>query len=331
MVDKRKMFLSREALQRTRGACAPAAEEFLQKERLLPNVLGLGAGVKWKGGEPTGEEALVILVSKKVPQEHLTTGERIPPMLFGVQTDVLQIGFPEIQRVAVAYPGLRERIRPAVGGVSIGHPQVTAGTLGVPVSDRSCVPHRFYVLSNNHILAASNQARTGDPILQPAPVDGGRIPRDTLAHLSRFVPVEIEPPIDRDNHRNLVDAALAEADPLDLSPEIAQIGFLTGFLNAHEVNVGMEVRKTGRTTGYTTGRVTVVGATVDVGYGGGTIARFTDQIVTTPMSEGGDSGSVIVTFDNLAVGLLFAGTPFASIANQMEHVQRLLGIEVAPR
>src|SRR5690606_37522923 len=112
--------------------------------------------------------------------------------------------------------------------------------------------------------------------------------------------------------------------------EIAQIGFLAGSLTAREVNVGMLVRKTGRTTGYSTGRITVVNATVDVSYGRGAVGRFTDQIVTTAMSQGGDSGSVLTTFDNLAVGLLFAGSPFASIANQMEHVQRLLGVEAAP-
>lgn len=330
MADERRMFLSWEALSRARRACTAASEEFLQREYRLPNVLGLGVGVKWQGGEPTGEEALVVLVNKKVPKEHLTAPELIPPELNGIQTDVLQIGFPEIQAVSLSPPDLRARVRPAMGGVSVGHPNVTAGTLGVPVSDRSSVPYRFYILSNNHILADSNRAQVGDPILQPAVLDGGREPRDILARLVRFIPVQLEPPIYREHHRNLVDAALAETSPADISPEIAQIGFLAGSLTAREVNVGMLVRKTGRTTGYTTGRITVVNATVDVSYGRGAVGRFTDQIVTTAMSQGGDSGSVLTTFDNLAVGLLFAGSPFASIANQMEHVQRLLGVEVAP-
>ncbi len=48
-----------------------------------------------------------------------------------------------------------------------------------------------------------------------------------------------------------------------------------------------------------------INATVDVGYGGGKVARFTDQIITTPMSAGGDSGSLILSAeDNQAVGLL---------------------------
>ena len=327
----RKMFLSAEALARTRRVCSAAAEDFLRKKRLLANVQGLGVGVKWKDGQPTGEEALVVLVSKKVPRAHLAGHELIPPKLGDIQTDVLQIGFPEIQAVSFAYPDLRSRVRPAVGGVSLGHPNITAGTLGIPVSDRTSVPHRFYVLSNNHVLADSNRAHLGDRILQPARLDGGREPEDTLAQLAQFIPVQIEPPIERDEHRNLVDAALAETHPADISPEIAQIGLVSGFLFAHEVNVGMLVRKTGRTTGYTIGRVTVVNATVDVGYGPGLIARVQDQIVTTAMSAGGDSGSLVVTFDNLAVGLLFAGSPYATIVNQIEHVQNLLGIEIAPR
>lgn len=50
-------------------------------------------------------------------------------------------------------------------------------------------------------------------------------------------------------------------------------------------------------------------AAVNVTYGGGRTARFEDQIITGPMSEGGDSGSLLVDADELkAVGLLFAGS-----------------------
>ena len=149
--------------------CSAAAEDFLRKKRLLANVQGLGVGVKWKDGQPTGEEALVVLVSKKVPRAHLAGHELIPPKLGDIQTDVLQIGFPEIQAVSFAYPDLRSRVRPAVGGVSLGHPNITAGTSkGFPSLTERSVPHRFYVLSNNHVLAESNRAHLGDRILQPA-------------------------------------------------------------------------------------------------------------------------------------------------------------------
>jgi hypothetical protein len=89
------------------------------------------------------------------------------------------------------------------------------------------------------------------------------------------------------------------------------------------------VQKTGRTTHYTVGRITAISATVDVGYGGGRVARFRDQIVTTNMSAGGDSGSLVTTQDNVAVGLLFAGSSIATIVNQIENVRSLLRVEVA--
>jgi hypothetical protein len=75
--------------------------------------------------------------------------------------------------------------------------------------------------------------------------------------------------------------------------------------------------------------VIAVNATIDVGFGGGKVARFLDQIVTTNMSAGGDSGSLISTLDEVAVGLLFAGSSVATIANQIENVRALLRVEVA--
>ncbi len=59
------------------------------------------------------------------------------------------------------------------------------------------------------------------------------------------------------------------------------------------------------------------------------MARFIDQIVTTNISAGGDSGSLVSTLDNVAVGLLFAGSAVATILNQIENVRSLLRVEVA--
>lgn len=66
-----------------------------------------------------------------------------------------------------------------------------------------------------------------------------------------------------------------------------------------------------------------------MGYGGGKVARFKDQIVTTDISAGGDSGSLVTTLDNVAVGLLFGGSSIATIINQIENVRSLLKVEVA--
>jgi hypothetical protein len=66
-----------------------------------------------------------------------------------------------------------------------------------------------------------------------------------------------------------------------------------------------------------------------VGYGGGRTARFRDQFVTTGISAGGDSGSLVTTLDNVAVGLLFAGSSISTIINPIENVRSLLRVEVA--
>ena len=76
--------------------------------------------------------------------------------------------------------------------------------------------------------------------------------------------------------------------------------------------VNMKMKKYGRTTEETKGRVSAINATVNVGYDSGT-ARFVGQIVISggSFSAGGDSGSLIVVQKGQnarrPVGLLYAG------------------------
>jgi len=130
-------------------------------------------------------------------------------------------------------------------------------------------------------------------------------------------------------HNNLVDCAVAEGQFHDLDREIYWSSWVRGWRLKKNVTVGAIVKKTGRTTNFTTGRITAINATIDVNYGGGRVGRLKDQIVTTNMSAGGDSGSLVLTLDNIAVGLLFAGSPVAMIANQIENVRALLRVEIA--
>jgi hypothetical protein len=239
-----------------------------------------------------------------------------------------------------------------LGGVSIGHYLVTAGTLGSVVQDASSGER--LILSNNHVLANNNQAQIGDAILQPGRADGGQLNADTIGTLLRFEPIrfnETQATCDLalafaqlgnmaarvmgSKHRvkafysdpeasNLVDAALARpADDREVVDEILELGPVNGALPAE---LGMNVRKSGRTTGLTSGRIVILNVTVDVDYGNGS-ARFEDQIVSTPMSQPGDSGSLLVAGEALkAVGLLFAGSDQATLYNPIAHVQSALGI-----
>jgi hypothetical protein len=346
--DDERMELSDEAAGFVHNVYSAALEELLPSDpsRKRANVVGIGVGVKWSNGVPTSDPAVLTLVSHKVPESMLAPSDIIPGNIDGVQTDVLAVGIPIAggrQQIETTPQMLAKRIRPAEGGYSVGHYKITAGTIATAVYDflpgastnppqhGIGIPAQYYILSNNHVLANSNDASIGDPILQPGPFDGGTSPADQIARLSRFVPITFNPPVPVAQHQNLVDAAVAQGEFHDLDREIYWIGYLRGWRPKARVRVGTVVKKTGRTTNFTTGRITAIDATIDVAFGGGKIARFVDQIVTTNIPAGGDSGSIVSTIDDVAVGLLFAGSPVATILNQIEHVRSLLRVEVAER
>jgi len=298
----------------------PADEARLLRTR---NVVGVGIAKKVVGGRPTDEPCIVVLVERKVPKSGLRRRDLIPEIIGTMKTDVVETG--EIR----ALQSRTGRVRPAPGGVSIGHYRITAGTLGVVVR-RAGVR---LILSNNHVLANSNSAGVGDAILQPGPYDGGTS-NDRIATLEEFVPIVfdsfwdwllslfgISRPV-----RNVVDAAVGRplADAV-VSDEILEIGTASG---TAPPAIGTRVRKSGRTSGLTEGEVTAISVTVRVSYGGLRVARFRDQVVAGPMSQGGDSGSLVVDAGNRAVGLLFAGSANTTIFNPISHVQALLRIEV---
>lgn len=228
------------------------------------------------------------------------------------------------------------RQRPAMGGYSVGHFRITAGTIATGCYDWGSfpdVPRRYYLLSNNHVLANSNLASIGDPILQPGAFDGGTMPADVIGRLARFVPIRFIPPTPP-VPLNLVDAAIAEVQFHDLNREVYWIGHVkTLYL---QPKVGDIVEKTGRTTSFTTGRVTNINATIDVNYGAGRIARFARQILAqtasgTAMGAGGDSGSLVTSLEEEGVGLLFAGSPTVTVINHLHFVQNLLKVRITEK
>ncbi len=281
----------------------------------LPNVVGVGIGFKEVKGKPTDELALLVYVEQKLPRKDLDPDAIVPDECDGTKTDVVETGPLE----ALA---LTARVRPCRPGVSLGHWRITAGTFGCLVQDR-CAPCRVYVLSNNHVLANSNAAAAGDPVLQPGRYDGGRYPADLVARLERFVAIRFGSA----DRYNLVDAALAR--PLDLRLTVGSTLGLGLPRGTAEAALGQDVVKTGRTTGTTTGRVSGIDATVAVGYGASGTAYFRNQIITTNMSQGGDSGSLLLErAGRRAVGLLFAGSSRVTIHNNIRNVLLALGVEL---
>lgn len=83
------------------GASSLAAEtervmaiKSAHEQRLLakPNVVGVGVGFRQKGGRPTRQVALVVMVRQKVPEGQLAPADRIPASIEGVPVDVQEVG-----------------------------------------------------------------------------------------------------------------------------------------------------------------------------------------------------------------------------------------------
>ena len=119
----------------------------------LPNVVGIGVGMKRVRGKPTDELAIVVFVRVKPPE--IKDADRIPGEIDGVKTDVIEVG-------EVVPHANTTRIRPAPGGVSVGNATSLAsiGTYGC-LLETTMEPNR-YILSNNHVIANSNIGSVGN-------------------------------------------------------------------------------------------------------------------------------------------------------------------------
>ncbi len=375
-----------------------AETQMRHQEELLKkfNVVGTAVGYK-DPNDDDSEPAVVVLVEQKKPLAALSADDLVPRDIEGIRTDVVEVGFLQAQQTPT------DRFRPIPAGVSIGHYKITAGTFGAVVFDKTTGEQ--LILSNNHVLANSNEAFQGDAILQPAAMDGGNQPQDVVGTLHRWsvinylegpvgppaptpgpdptpgpapnpnpeplgcdavdflvglsnllgsvtgsqkrvqvttvqqmavaeatraaqsggtveMPAPVAPPADISAQAldNTADVAVAKpADGISFTGEILNIGKIDGTKPA---TIGQAVRKHGRTTGFTTGTITLLNATVNVSYitsVGRRTGRFSGQIITTAMSQGGDSGSVVVdAIENKAVGLLFAGSPLATIMSPID-------------
>ena len=304
-------------------AALTAQQRYTDALMRVPGVVGTAVGLL-----PNGEVAVKVLVADP--------GVRgLPSLLDGVPVATQVTGM----LVAFSTPTLRAR--PAPLGFSVGHPAITAGSIGARVVDAS---GNVYVLSNNHVLANSNDATIGDAELQPGPFDGGTDPSDRIGTLFAFKPIDFS------GGNNTFDAAIALSDrdslsnatPLDDGygmPNSAIYGDANGdgTFDDEAALLGLNVKKYGRTTKLTHGQITGINATVDVCYEVFIFicvksARYVDQLIITPggFSGGGDSGSLIVTDDATSnpVALLFAGSSTQTIANRIDLVLNYFQVRV---
>lgn len=229
------------------------------------------------------------------------------------------------------------------------------GTLGALLQDQT---GNQFILSNNHVLAESDQAELGDTILQPALIDSNCDQNAGRAVGSLRYAVRLA------SSQTNVDAALALVTPgsVDPSGAILQLGPVNPAVDSEPEPAApaagsgqaisaasfspsaptMLVAKSGRTTGLTCSSIDAIDLTVLVDY-------FKDCAESQPyytkifshqigiggdaFADSGDSGALVVNAGNAEpIGLFFAGGTDdhgngLSIANPIQDVLSELGAE----
>jgi hypothetical protein len=277
-------------------------------------VVDVGIGKKRVRGQSTEATSITILVREKARRSVLPAKDILPKQIDGVPTDVISLGGTDpllsvrLRQSPTPKNERTKRWRPAPAGVSVGHYLLNgAGTLGGWVLDsRSGEP---LVLSCWHVIANSGLCKKGDPVLQPAVLDGGRLPDDIIAYLERWIDVQMIVSTHDVRHArqrlkcllrrklqvpaNYIDAALARpvSDSV-VSHEILGLGApATGAIAA---KLGIEVAKSGRTTGTTAGVIGLTDLDIFVEYPTG-IALFADQIAMLPLTRAQPSPKLSAT------------------------------------
>ena len=223
----------------------------------------------------------------------------------------------------------REEVRPLVGGTSLSAciPSLYySGTLGMVTYDNK-------ILSNAHVIAmnpvTAEFLNKGTYILQPGSGDGGSL-ANWVGTLEDYIPIDFDP-----GAENYADAAISSIDGgVSASPgeQFCEGG---NYLVGGWTGVSTEdiVRKSGRTTGVTTGEVIYTDFSVWVNYDDDQLAHFVDLIVVEQenwsFAKPGDSGSA-VDKNGKFVGLIFAGSADRVVICKAEHIIDGLGIAVEP-
>ncbi|MCB0187421.1 MAG: hypothetical protein KDE31_24300, partial [Caldilineaceae bacterium] len=301
-------------------------------------------GYKVIDGNVTDIPAIRIYVTQKLAASLLSPAAMLPTSVNGIPTDVIEAPpamitvadavLPAVVKTVSCTDDRQKRQRPVVAGISTGHFNVTAGTIGYfcRSTRKGDDPEKVYVLSNNHVFANVNQGNPGDALYQPGSADGGTA-ADRFARLHRFANIALGGSIS-----NQVDAAIGELLPdVDYQARICRIGKVSGTAQAVQ---NMTVRKHGRTSGYTRGRITDLSVDTLVSVDRSdpsVVALFTNQMRIERVRPyaafglGGDSGSLVVSAPkSKAVGLYFAGPADGSygLANHIGDVLKALEIEL---
>jgi hypothetical protein len=229
-----------------------------------------------------------------------------------------------------------------------------SGTLGALLRGSD---NNQYLLSNNHVLARSDQASVGDTIVAPGLIDNNCTP---WGEGPRALPVAtLTGWLALSSHQTNADAAIAQvaSGAVDPSGNILELGArqADGTLTAAPPGISstggkgeaarleLTVAKSGRTTGLTCASISALNLDVRVDYFQDCAETrpyltktFTNQIAISgnQFSDAGDSGALLVDAANAEpVALYFAGGTDVSgvsqgVANPVSDVLNELSAQV---
>lgn len=260
-------------------------------------VIGVDYGYIYRNNTRIAERGVRFHLWNKLDPTAVPPGELLPELISRTPTDVIMARY----QLHGAFHGSAD---PIEGGISIGNlTRGSTGTLGLIVAG---VGDQFrYLLSNWHVLCAGDDAKAGEEICQPGPLDAGLNLARSVALLDRWA-----------NLGHGIDAALARVNQQSSSdPDL----YGTKIVLESVVNpvLGQKVVKIGIGSGLTHGLVDGVEGSYLIDYSDyGESKRWMDAVRIVPdpafkdpdVSLAGDSGSVWFDQDSkAAVALHFAG------------------------
>jgi hypothetical protein len=330
------------------AALEPAKQQIFEAHRDDPRFTGCAIGFRRRGGQVTGEPAVIAMITKKLPAGAVSRSRLLPASVSvggrDCAVDVVEVGPISLTAGPSPHGPITQKIRPPLQGCSVsdvGGSSFATATFGCLVRDKS--DGTICVFGSNTSLANSDQARRGTLVIQPGAYDGGTSD-DGIATLKRYIRFAAG--------TNYVDAAIAQLiDQKNYSENVAenlmkpisaghpavgvcfatdQYGF-NAFLTPIENNlsrlgvellparpgssctaaaqVGMPIEKVGRTSGYTSSTVDAVAAQVKVTGPANNMLVFADLIWSQAFFLGGDNGAVVCQGGNGRTFLQYMEVP----------------------
>ncbi len=285
-------------------------------------IQGLGLAARTTGGKRLHEKALKVYVARKQRRNKLDDpvpkSIKVPEMDEAIPVDVEEIGQLSLQ-------GFTGDYHSPFPGSNISHEQFASGTFGALVRRKSD-PDNLYLLSSAHVLTQAGVPVPGR-ILQPGLENNGTIADDVIADFIESIPLSFS----ESGNQNLADAGIARIRPgTQVTAEIPELGIPVGVSGL--ILEGTHVYMAGSASGVTTGKVRDPEFVTEFPYleASGLPGRvgFSRQVLCTPCTNPGDSGSLVVNAARKAVGLHFAGSESSSVFNRIRYILDYLQLDL---